>query len=154
MHLISIIPLLTLSLTVGVCLPAHGQSSSVLSSGSWYAVAVQDRGVYKITHDDFKKMGFSSPINPHKIKVFGNVGGMLPQAINEPRPIDLTENAIFVAGAADGTFDRADYVLFFAEGADRIQFDIKRQVFAYEKNVYSDKNYYFITVADDDGLRI
>ena len=31
---------------------------------------------------------------------------------------------------------------------------MNRQVFAYENNLYSDKNYYFITVASDDGKRI
>ena len=38
---------------------AFGQSS-VLQSGSWYKVAVEKRGIYKITYDDFKKMGFDS----------------------------------------------------------------------------------------------
>ena len=54
--------------------------SSVLQSGSWYKVAVEKRGVYKITYDDFKKMGFDTRIDPRRIQVFGNVGGMLPQS--------------------------------------------------------------------------
>ena len=132
----------------------HGQpQASVLATGMWHAVAVETRGVYKITYDDFRKMGFNLPINANNIKVFGNVGGMLPQAVNFTRPFELTENAIFVSGA-DETFDKGDYVLFFAEGPDRVQYDVNRQVVAYENNLYSDKNFYFITVANDEGKRI
>jgi hypothetical protein len=132
----------------------HGQpQSSVLATGTWHAVAVESRGVYKITYDDFRKMGFNVPINANNIKVFGNVGGMLPQALNISRPFELRENAIFVSGT-DETFDKGDFILFFAEGPDRVQYDVNRQVFAYENNLYSDKNFYFITVASDEGKRI
>jgi hypothetical protein len=130
----------------------RGQSS-VLSTGKWFKVAVETRGVYKITSEQFKKMGFGN-IDPRKIKVFGNVGGMLPQANDQPRPYDLTENAIFVSGESDGTFDKQDYILFFAEGADRVRYDVQRETFSYETNLYSLKNFYFLTVAETDGLRI
>jgi hypothetical protein len=128
--------------------------SSVLRSGSWYKVAVEKRGIYKITYDDFKKMGFDTRIDPHRIQIFGNAGGMLPQAISVSRPVDLTQNAIFVAGEADGSFDKGDYILFFAEGPDRIQYQVQREIFAYENNLYSEKNYYFVTVGDDGGKRV
>jgi hypothetical protein len=132
---------------------AFGQSS-VLQSGSWYKVAVEKHGVYKIGYDDFKKMGFDTRIDPRRIQVFGNVGGMLPQAISVSRPIDLTQNAIFVSGENDGSFDKGDYILFYAEGPDRIQYNVEREIFAYESNLYSEKNFYFVTVGDNDGKRI
>jgi hypothetical protein len=141
--------LLALSPIAGV----QGQSS-VLATGTWHAVAIESRGIYKIAYDDFRKMGFKVPIDPNKIKVFGNAGGMLPQPVSVSRPLDLMENAIFVSAGTDGTFDKGDYILFFAEGSDRVQYDAQRQVFAYENNLYSDKNYYFITVANDNGKRI
>ncbi len=140
-------------LALGSITKSYAQSS-VLASGIWHAVAVESRGVYKVTFDDFRKMGFGGSIDPNKIKVFGNVGGMLPQSISVVRPLDLTENAIFVSSGDDGSFDRGDYILFFAEGPDRVEYDVQRQIFAYENNLYSDKNYYFITVADDNGKRI
>lgn len=132
---------------------AHGQSS-VLATGTWYSVAIESRGIYKITYDDFRKMGFTVPIDPNKIKVFGNLGGMLPQPISVSRPWDLMENSIYVSAGADGTFGKGDHILFFAEGPDRVQYDGQRQVFAYENNLYSDRNYYFVTVSDDNGKRI
>ena len=74
----------------------HGQpQSSVLATGTWHAVSVESRGVYKITYDDFRKMGFNVPINANHIKVFGNVGGMLPQALNISRPFELERMRFF-----------------------------------------------------------
>jgi hypothetical protein len=134
-------------------LAALGQSS-VLQSGNWYQISVEKRGVYKITWDQFKKMGFDSDVDPRKIRLFGNVGGMLPQSNNVSRPVDLIENGIFISGETDGSFDKGDYILFFAEGPDHVHYDLKRQIFAYENNLYSDKNFYFITVGPDDGKRV
>jgi hypothetical protein len=133
---------------------AFGQSS-VLQSGKWYKVAIARDGVYRISFDTFKKMGFEpSKIDPRKIKIYGNEGGMLPQSNATPRPVDLTENAIFVQGENDGTFNSGDYILFYAKGADSYFYDQQRQIFGYQKNLYADKNYYFITVGETTGKRI
>jgi hypothetical protein len=147
--------LLLIALSLVIIPQAYGQSTlSVLRSGKWFKVAVSERGVYKITHDQFRQMGFDSQTDPRKIKLFGNVGGMLPQAISLSRPIDLHENAIYVSGESDGSFDKEDFILFFAEGSDRVQFDPIRGIFSYENNLYSEKNFYFLTVGEEDGIRI
>lgn len=142
---------------IGYCLSftsAEGQSS-VLQTGKWYKVAIEKNGVYKIDQGLFKKMGFdASKIDPRKIKIYGNPGGMLPQANSSSRPSDLTENAIHVQGESDGVFNSADYILFYAQGPDKSYFNIPKGIFYYEKNLYADKNYYFITVGDADGKRI
>ncbi|HEY9046425.1 MAG TPA: C25 family cysteine peptidase, partial [Ohtaekwangia sp.] len=132
---------------------SRGQSA-VLSSGQWYKVAIAKNGVYKISFDDFKKMGFDTSIDPRKIKIYGNEGGMLPQANSAARPTDLTENAIFVQGEADGVFNSGDYILWYAESADHVKYDVQRGIFQYEHNLYSDKNFYFITVGTDNGKRV
>ncbi|MBA4053238.1 MAG: hypothetical protein C0490_00855, partial [Marivirga sp.] len=118
-------------------------------------MGVEKKGVYKITFDQFKNMGFDpSASDPRKIRIYGYGGGMLPQAINVSRPGDLVENAIFVSGESDGSFDRDDYVLFFAEGPDEVRYDVQRNVFALESNLYSKKNFYFITLSTANGKRI
>jgi hypothetical protein len=133
---------------------AKGQSS-VLSAGQWYKMAVEKNGVYKISYNDFKKMGFDAgSIDPRKIKVFGNEGGMLPQANTTARPADLTENAIYIQGEQDGIFNAGDYILWYAEGPDLVQYDVQRNIFRYESNLYSTKNFYFITVSNENGKRI
>lgn len=131
------------------------QAQSVLATGSWYKVAVEKNGVYKISNKTFKKMGFDpSKTDPRKIRIYGNAGGMLPQPNQAPRPEDLVENAIFISGEADGKFNSEDYILFYGQGADNYFFKQSKGIIAYEKNLYADKNYYFITVSETNGKRI
>lgn len=133
-------------------LPACAQS--VLQSGHWYKMAVSQRGVYRITGDQFQKMGFGSGVDASRIRIFGNPGGMLPQSNALARPHDLQEIAIQVVDGTDGTLDKNDYILFFAEGPDRMHYDVARETFFYESNLYSKQNFYFITVSPDAGKRI
>jgi hypothetical protein len=129
--------------------------SAVLSTGKWYKVAIEKNGVYKISFNDFKKMGFdAAAIDPRKIKIFGNEGGMLPQANSAARPADLTENAIFVQGEDDGVFNSGDYIIWYAEGPDLVQYDVQRSIFKYESNLYSTQNFYFITIGSENGKRV
>jgi hypothetical protein len=139
---------------MGLALPVFSQNS-VLSSGKWYKMAIEKDGVYKIDAALFKKMGFDlAKTDPRKIKIYGNEGGMLPQANNVDRPEDLVENAIYVQGESDGTFSSSDYVLFYGQDAHKSYFDSNRGIFFYEKNLYADKNYYFITVGETNGKRV
>lgn len=141
----------------GLCLFSASSlaQSSVLASGKWYKVAVEKNGVYKISSSTFRSMGFDlSQTDPRNIRIYGNEGGMLPQANAATRPADLTENAIFVSGESDGVFNSGDYILFYAQGPDRISFNPAKEIFSYEKNLYADKNFYFITVAETPGKRI
>ena len=41
-------------------------SSSRLASGKWVKVAIPESGVYEITYDELREMGFS---NPARVKV-------------------------------------------------------------------------------------
>jgi len=100
-------------------------------------------------------MGFdAASADPRKIKIYGNEGGMLPQPNNALRAVDLRETSIFVSGESDGSFDKNDFILFFAEGPDLVRYDEQRDIFAYEHNLYSDQNYYFVTLSDDAGKRV
>jgi hypothetical protein len=128
---------------------------SVLSYGAWSKLAVEKSGVYKINYDLFKKMGFNpSTTDPRKIRIFGQGGGMLPQPNSIFRPSAPLENAILMVGEADGKFDKQDYILFYADGPDAFQYDPARDIFYYQNNLYSDLNYYFVTVSGDDGKRM
>jgi hypothetical protein len=136
------------------CVATKAQES-VLRSGSWSKLAVEKNGIYKINHDLLRKMGFDpSKVDPRKIKIFGQGGGMLPQRNSSTRPYDLVENSIYIQGETDGKFDKQDFILFFAEGPDKFAFDTQRDIFFYENNLYCDHNYYFLTVSEDAGKRI
>ncbi len=147
--------ILILWLTIaGLGQNAHGQNS-VLSSGTWIKLAVDTDGIYKITYTDLQAYGLDpSGIDPATIRIFGNGGGMLPQANSTPRPVDLLELAIVVSGESDGSFDANDYILFFGEGPDFVAFDSLAQVFNYQNHLFTTTNYYFLNVNQQAGKRL
>jgi hypothetical protein len=138
---------------LAICIPAAGQNS-VLKDGHWFKVAVDHHGVYKLNRDQFNRMGFSGAINASEIKVYGYLNGMLPQSNAITRPEDLIELSIHVEDDSDGMFDGNDYILFYGEGPHKQTFVHGRNAFFLETNLYSEKNYYFITVSDGNGKRI
>ena len=127
--------------------------SSVLASGAWYKYSVTTTGIHKIGYDDLRKAGINPDnIDPRMLKLYGNGGGMLPQANSADRIDDLIENAIFVYGEDDGKFDKSDYILFYAQGPHTW-----KQVgnsFQHTYNLYSDKAFYFLTTDGVPGLRV
>jgi hypothetical protein len=131
-------------------------SSSVLSSGNWYKVAIANNGIYKIDFNFIKtKLGVEpSSVSMNKLAVFGNGGGMVPDRNSVSRADDLLENPTFINDAnGNNRFDDGDYILFYADGADKWRFNTSTNVFNHEKNLYSDKNYYFITTTNGTGKR-
>ncbi len=131
------------------------QTNSVLSTGTWAKISVTSDGVYKINADFLRRAGFNpDQIDPRNIKIYGGLNTMLPQPNSAARPQDLIESAIFVSGETDGKFNSEDFVLFYAQGADGYSLNIQRQVFKYENNLFSDKNYYYLTVGGTNGKRI
>ena len=130
-------------------------AQSVLGTGDWYKLSVDKDGVYKIPYSFLKNAGLNpDKIDPRNIRLFGNKGGMLPQVNTATRPVDLIENAIFISGEADGVFNREDFILFYGEGPDEVFYEEKRNIFRYENNLYSEQNFYFLTVSEADGKRI
>ncbi|RLD82858.1 MAG: hypothetical protein DRJ15_00360 [Bacteroidetes bacterium] len=131
------------------------KQNSVLASGKWYKVAVQFTGVHIITYDELAGMGMNiADIDPRNIRVYGNGGGMLPEKNDIPRPDDLMENAIFVAGENDGSFDQGDYILFYAESPDSWEWDEDSEQFVHQLNLYTNFTYYFISTDQGSGKRI
>jgi hypothetical protein len=132
------------------------KSNSVLQSGKWYRIAVTTDGVYKISPSFLKQLGIDiSTINPRKIRIYGNGGGMLPKLNSDPRADDLVENAIFVQGETDGVLDKDDYVLFYGQGPHRWKYNASGSPkFRHVTNQYSDSTYYFINVDLGLGKRI
>jgi hypothetical protein len=131
------------------------KSSSVLATGKWYKISVQETGIHKINYDDFVKMGFDlSRANDSAIRVFGNGGGMLPEVNMQPRTDDLRQIPVEVADGGDGKLDPGDYVLFYGESPDVWTYNYSTHLFAHSKNLYSDYNYYFINYDTVKGKRI
>ncbi len=129
--------------------------TSALSDGDIYKFSVSEYGIHKLDFAFLESLGMSpGSINPQNIQILGNGGGELPAKNSDFRYDDLQENAIFISGENDGSFDNGDYILFYAEGADKRTFDEDDAVFDIEKNKYDDNNYYFIKIGSENGLRI
>ncbi|MHC2992921.1 hypothetical protein OB13_15540 [Pontibacter sp. HJ8] len=130
-------------------------ATSVLSTGNWYKIGVAGPGIYRIDRSLLQTLGISTQgMDPRTLQLYGNGGAMLPQVNKTPRPDDLTENAIWVAGEADGRFDDTDYALFYARGPHTWEYDAGSQFFRHTQNIYSDTAYYFIRVGAAKGARI
>ena len=129
-------------------------TESVLSSGDWYKIKLTESGIYKISYADLQSYGIDpSSINPKNIKLYGNGNGMLPEINDKPRIDDLYENAIVVMGEEDGSFDENDYILFFGQSPNRWR-QVLYSYFSYDVNLYSDYNYYFLTISSEEGKRV
>ncbi len=107
--------------------------NSVLSSGKWVKIGIPTRGVYKIPHQKLKDLGFS---NPSAVRVFGNDVGEASYKNNGYHPDDLVENTIYKG---------SDYIMFFAEAAQKWTFSNNSNMFEITKNIYCDTAYYFLS---------
>lgn len=132
-----------------------GTETSALSDGEIYKIAVQQNGIHRISYDFLRNLGINvDQINPNQIQLFGNGGGMLPFYTEAERIDDLEENHIKIVGGNDGSFDSGDYILFYAEGANKWSYDPGEQIFEMQKNIFEDKNYYFIKIGSANGNRL
>lgn len=134
---------------------ANYANHSVLESGNWYKIRVNETGIYKIDRNDLEAMGMNvSGIDPKNIRIYGNGAGMLPESTDVPVPDDLLENAIYVYGENDGSFDQGDYILFYGEDPTKWMFNALSERFTHKLNVYDDYTYYFISADKGPGKRI
>lgn len=134
---------------------ASAQGLPVLDKGQWYKFSVSNDGLYKIDYNLLKKAGLNpDQIDPKKIKIFAGLNSMLPQANNALANPNFFELAISVLGEQDGKFNKEDAILFYGQGSDAVSFNTSKNIFSYQNNIYSDKNYYFLTVSTQDGKRV
>lgn len=129
--------------------------SSVLAKGAWYKIAVGTDGIYKIGYEELKAMGIDpASVNPKNLRIYGNGGGMLPEANSKPRIDDLRENPVFVSGEDDGRFDPGDYLLFYGESPHVWTYKSTDQLYHHINNVYSEQTCYFLNFDQGAGKRI
>ena len=129
--------------------------NSVLSSGDWFKFSVDTSGVFKIDKNFLQQLGVSTnDLNPKKIHIYGNGGNLLPVLNSDFRYNDLQENAIYIKGENDGSFDSSDFILFYAKGAHDWIVDTEQNTAKHRQNIYSNEAYYFLTVSNTDGKRV
>ena len=131
-------------------------SNSVLASGDWYRIYVNNTGIHKITKSFLRNLGINvDGIDPRTIKVYGNGPGILPGANNAFRNDDLFENPIQVNGESDGKFDEGDAILFYGKSQQDVwNYDTNKKRYIHQTNIYADATAYFITFGGNPGKRI
>lgn len=130
---------------------ANGQRSyqahSVLATGVWFKIAITQTGVHKIDLAFLSSLGISTAgLASNSIRLYGNGGQMLSESNNGAWLDDLQENAIQVVDGGDGVMNGSDYLLFYAEGPHRWIKDSSNQRFNHQKNLYSDRSFYYISI--------
>lgn len=151
----------TLNVTTGDPVATRGASSniyastSVLSSGEWFRISLEKDGLYQLTYSDLAGMGMAvEGISSSQLRLHGYGGGMLPEKAGDARYDDLPEIPLMVVDGGDGRFDAGDYLLFYARGPLKWEFDAQADQFKHQKHLYSDKAFYFITTGTLSGRRI
>ena len=110
-------------------------ASSVLSTGKWVRIAVEENGVHRITDSELKKMGFATP---SKVRLYGYGGHILPETGLASLPDDLVEVPLWRENG---------YVLFYANGTIKWEYSDGRYV--HSQNVYSTYGCYFLTECEE-----
>lgn len=123
-------------------------SNSVLSQGSWFKIKIPTTGVYKLTYDDLKKMGLT---NPQNVQIYGYGGWILDEDFSKPYVDDLPKVSVWMSTLPQN-FANGDYILFYARGDIKWQYDESLQEFVQTQNPYSFDNYYFVTESTDGPL--
>ncbi|MBG7631180.1 MAG: type IX secretion system sortase PorU, partial [Bacteroidetes bacterium] len=130
--------------------------NSVLATGNWFKFSIDTTGVFKMDKSFLQSLGMDvNNINPKNIQIYGNGGAMLPFKNSDFRYDGLQQNAIFVSGETDNSFDNEDYILFYGVGPSKwFKNNNNLAALEHQYNIFSDEAYYFITVGSSDGLRI
>jgi hypothetical protein len=128
---------------------------SSLSTGAWFKMSIPLSGIYIIQAKDLKNIDPAfSTIDPGTIQIFGNNGGMLPEANATPRIDDLRELSIQVVGTDPTKLNDNDYIIFYAKGPDTWQYNNTDQLFHHQKNLYSNYSCCFLTYGQAIGKRV
>lgn len=125
------------------------KSNSILSSGSWYKIAVEEDGIHKLTFSQLKEIGMSTPEN---IRLYGFGAKLLPESFSKGHIDDLNPIPIHMYMGDDNTFGPGDFILFYAEGPVGWEYERKDKIFIHKQHDYSWRGYYFLT--DNHGTSI
>ena len=114
------------------------KTGSVLKSGKWVKIKTKEKGIYKITYDQLKGWGFSSP---DQVGVYGNGGYMLPVLNKDTRFDDLNTYPVLKGKDNSGK----DCLFFYSTGNVRINEDSKTGLLSHQQNYYSTETYFYLT---------
>lgn len=117
---------------------ARYATSSVLSSGHWVKIQIDETGLYQLTYRELQEYGFT---DPSKVAVFGYGGAMLPEDFSEEYIDDLPQLPVLHTGSK---------LIFYAQGV--VSWGAQNKLFVRTRNPYSMYGYYFLTQLDTEPV--
>ena len=112
-------------------------ANSKLASGKWIKVSIQEDGLYQLSRNTLKKMGFSNPENIH---LYGYGGHLLPELIREgTHHDDLVEVPLYYNSTTDSW-------IFWGNGLVHWTEDTRIS------NVFARQACYFLTQEDSPSV--
>lgn len=119
---------------------AHDYAAqSVLSSGRFIKIQVEQSGMYRLTYEDLQAMG----LQPDKVRVLGYGGAMLTQDFTQHKADDLPSVPFYMHKGTDNVFGTGDYILFYGQGP--VSWEYTGSRFKHTMNTYSKYGYYFLS---------
>jgi hypothetical protein len=144
-----------LHIALVVCsLNLFGQNSP-LASGHWVRMDFTEPGVYKISHEQLKEMGFDvATLDPQNIQLFGLPGGMLPQQLDAQTPRIIQQIPIQLDLQSNDRLSPGDHIYFNVDEINKMYYDTEKEILVVEENLYADHISYFLTAQKSNGQRI
>lgn len=132
--------ILTIALiaTAAASQAADYAASSVLSSGKWVKIKVDDTGIYQLTQSTLSGWGFN---DISKVKIFGYGGAAISEKMGDGYVDDLPQVPVLRQG---------NKILFYAQGNVSWQRTTNGQLrYQQSQHPYATAAYYFVTDRDD-----
>ncbi|MCF8391919.1 MAG: hypothetical protein K9H12_14565, partial [Bacteroidales bacterium] len=117
-------------------------SNSPLASGNWFKIGLTESGIHRINYSELVSLGIT---NPQNVRIYGYGGVQLSEDASTGTQDELKPVAIYMEKGVDGVFGSGDYILFYGRGVDEWRYNYSQGLYTYNKNVFSDYGYYFIT---------
>lgn len=131
---------------------AMAQTASVLSTGDWWRIEVEECGIYRLTTADVPVLEGAAVAG---IGLYGGSGDMMPMYNRQASTADLQPVAIRIADHnGNGIFDAQDEILFYGEGPDVWRYVSGDQRWEYKSHAYAPINCYYLTTTAIQPLRI
>lgn len=132
--------------------PKQIQQSSPFADGTWYKIPVKHNSIYELDKAYLDELGIDTDnIDPRNLQLWGTDGYQLPELNSTERPV-LGEIPVQVYGEEDGSFDSSDRLVFYGNSPHRV---IKNgELYRQEIHPYSDVKYVFLTVGNNNGMRL
>lgn len=110
-------------------------TKSLLTEGKWVKIKVSQTGIFRISYESLRKMGFNKPDN---VRLFGYGGAKLSESGIQNLPDDLIQQPLWRGSG---------YMLFYAKGPVAWNIDYTNTPY-HTINPYSVSGYYFLTESE------